>query len=146
MLRKPAHQHGPHVQLAPDRLRVCLFSFVTQDRTKRDNFLEIGQLRKAVDDAVAETVGEIFRVWIVVDVDEWEDGNRVDHFATGSEATPRGKIEVTDSNDRNRECRGCDKKATLVSFDFTDQIFSAGSHMRPCSSLLHRNRLGCNNL
>src|SRR6266498_4203660 len=54
-----AGKHDAYIQLAPDRLRVHLFSFVTKDGAARSD-AKLRNVRQAVEDALGDPVAEIF--------------------------------------------------------------------------------------
>ena len=72
-------EHRAHTELAPDFLRVNLLPFVTRDHAARHD-AQIGNLRKAVDEAFGNTVGEILRVRVAALVREGQHGDGVDRL------------------------------------------------------------------
>ena len=83
MLSEAADEHCANLQLAPDSLCFGLLSLVAQDRVKRLHF-QAWQLRKIVDDAVADSFRKIIFIRIVVDVYKRQDRNRIYRIAAGA--------------------------------------------------------------
>ena len=79
-LQHASGQHGAHLQLASDVLRIGVLSFVAEHgRPGHDP--ELRQFRELVDDRLGHAVREKFRLRIVARVDKREDGERVDRRA-----------------------------------------------------------------
>ena len=73
-LHNPSRQNCSYAQLFPRHEWVGLFPLVAEDRAAGDHF-ETGQLSQAVDDAFGQAIGEIFRIVIVILIDEWQHGD-----------------------------------------------------------------------
>src|SRR5205807_2787485 len=73
------------------------------------------------DKTIADPVRKIFRVCVIADVHEWQDGNRVYRRAALSEVR-----EIDDGRDSDHQ--RCDTKhhASLMAPNLADDILSAG--------------------
>src|SRR5262249_49606082 len=130
VLSEPAHEHSPHVQFAPDRLRVGLFSFVAQHGAERDDLFQIWQLRKTINHAVAESVCKVFRGWSDVGIDERQHCERIYRLAAaGGGIVPSRDVEIGHSRYQDDHGSGSECQGQAVALDFVDQIFGAGSWM-----------------
>src|SRR6266478_4854818 len=79
-LRDSALEDHTHAQLAANRLNVRIFSLVAKNRVSRHHF-QIRQLRQAIDEALGDTVTQVFGVWISIGVYEWQDRQRIYRFS-----------------------------------------------------------------
>ena len=73
-----------------------------------------------MDDAVADPVRKIFRVRVVADVHERQDGNRVYRLAAAREI-----CEIDNSHYSYQQRGEAKRHSALVGFDLADQVSGA---------------------
>ena len=77
MLGDAARQDGLYLQFMTYDGRIGFASFVTKGRIARHDS-ELGQLRQVIDQSFRDSVREVRKIWIARNVDEGQDGYRID--------------------------------------------------------------------
>src|SRR5712664_553952 len=102
MLLHPAGHHRAYVQIVADLLRVYLFPFVAKHGGSRHN-AKIGELREVVDNALADSVAQVFGIGIGASVDEGQHGQRVNRLpAPADESEPCCRAEECSQSESAR--------------------------------------------
>src|SRR5712691_1805528 len=99
-----AKHYRVHVQIATDGGGVDFAALVPKDRIPRHDS-EPCQLRQVSDESLRDSIREVFKIWIVSDINEWQDRQGSDgrlyrflwHFFHASAepiAAPRHRLDV----------------------------------------------------
>ncbi len=105
-LQQPAGENGADAELLAHFLRVGLFPLVAEHRAARHH-AQVGQLREAIDDALADPITEVFGVGVSAHVDEGQHRQGIDHLAPPAQhGQPRGQRQQRcQRNSTRRHCR-----------------------------------------
>src|SRR5262249_55125150 len=104
-------------QVAAGLFRADVVGFVVGDGAERPHG-ELGDLRKVVDDALGDTVAEVFGIGVGAHIHERQDGEGIE----------RGfpEYEVGSSRGCNRDGAERKKGGAPVTFEARNEIFGAG--------------------
>ena len=75
-MNKPASEDSANAEIVAHALHVGVPALVAENSIARHHG-EIGQLRETIDQVFSDAVGQILGLGIIADVDEWQNGDRI---------------------------------------------------------------------
>jgi len=100
VLHDASRDHAFYLQVVRHHLRIDVATLVVEDRRTRHH-RQIGNLREAIDEALGETVAEVFAVGIIAGIDEGQHCNRR-NFLRAAGAAKQEIASRGEDDDRGR--------------------------------------------